>query len=125
MSYYRRRGTALVDTSKGILVVAGRRKLFITPGGGANKGESRKKATIRELREETGLKTYYCKYLFKWYGGKHKTWQDCHKIFLIKAEGHARPRHEVKYITYWKPNSKIRLSYNTQSIINKYLNEYK
>ncbi len=47
MSNKRRKGVAIVDTNKGILVVAGRSKKFILPGGGAKKWESRKKATIR------------------------------------------------------------------------------
>jgi 8-oxo-dGTP diphosphatase len=51
----RRRGTAIVETPIGILVVAGRRKLYILPGGGANIGESRTKAAVRELKEETGI----------------------------------------------------------------------
>ena len=53
----RRKGVAIVDTDKGILLVAGRSKKFMLPGDGAKGWESRKKATIRELYEETGLKT--------------------------------------------------------------------
>jgi len=45
----RRRGTAIVGTSRGILVVAGRNKLSVLPGGGANKEESRTEAVVREL----------------------------------------------------------------------------
>jgi 8-oxo-dGTP diphosphatase len=37
----RRRGAAIVDTPKGVLIVSGKRKIFILPGGGANKGEGR------------------------------------------------------------------------------------
>jgi len=32
----RRRGTAIVETEEGILVTAGRSKVFILPGGGVN-----------------------------------------------------------------------------------------
>ena len=37
----RRRGVAIVENSKGILVVAGHSKKFMLPGGGANRWESR------------------------------------------------------------------------------------
>ena len=70
MIYKRRKGVAIVDTDKGILVVAGRNKKFILPGGGAERLESRKKATIRELYEETGLRTRNITYLFRYVGGK-------------------------------------------------------
>lgn len=116
MSY--RRGTAIVDTNKGILVTSGRKKTFLLPGGVARKSESRKRAAIRELEEETGLKAYSCKYLFRHRGFAR------HKVFLIKAKGHARPRHEIKHIAYWKPGSHLHLSNSTKEIIERYL-EYK
>lgn len=126
----RRRGAAIVDTPKGILVVSGRKKLFILPGGGANKGESRKKAAIRELHEETGLHAISSHYLFKYVGLVHKShggghFQDYNKVFLIKTAGIARPRHEVKHIAYWKLGSNIRISGTTQHIIQKYLDEFR
>ena len=57
MVYNRRRGTAIVEFPEGILVVSQGSEYFMLPGGGANKGESRRKAAIRELKEETGLKS--------------------------------------------------------------------
>lgn len=126
MVHRRRRGTAIVETSKGILVASGRRKIFLLPGGGAEGWESRRRAAIRELREETGLHTKESTYLFSFIGGIHKDhkgghFQDHHKVFLIKAEGDARPRHEIKYIAYYTPDSNIRLSSITKEIIDKYL----
>jgi len=128
MTHKRRRGTAIVDTSKGILVTSGHKKVFILPGGEANKNESRMQAAIRELQEETGLIAYDAKYLFSYVGSKNKTFRgkhyfrDHHKVFLIKANGTARPKHEIKHIAYYKLRSDIRISHTTKSIIDRYYN---
>ena len=46
----RRKGVALVETEKGILMVREKgHRNFSLPGGGTNKGESRKDAAMREL----------------------------------------------------------------------------
>ena len=121
----RRRGTAIVETEQGILVTAGKSGIFILPGGGANKHETRIKAAVRELREETGLKPYYVKYLFRHVGGVHKShghgyFQDYHTVCLVKATGEAKPRYEIKRIAYYKPGSGVRISGVTREIIEKY-----
>jgi ADP-ribose pyrophosphatase YjhB (NUDIX family) len=129
----RRRGTAIVETSKGILVTASRNKLFLLPGGGAEKWESRRKATIRELREETGLKAYSWKYLFTYHeprynfhNGKRRKIRNLHKVFLIKASGTPKPNyHDVSHIGYWDSQSNIKISRTTKAIIDKYLSEFK
>ncbi len=128
----RRRGTAIVETYRGILVASGRKKLFLLPGGGAEKWESRRRATIRELKEETGLKAYYWRYLFTYhepkYGsdGKKRKIRNLHKVFLIKATGNPKPNyHDVKFINFWNPHSNIRISRNTKKIIEIYLRDYK
>ncbi|MDD4083275.1 MAG: NUDIX domain-containing protein [Sphaerochaetaceae bacterium] len=122
----RKKGVALVETRKGILVVAGRRKIYSLPGGGADKGESRRKASIRELREETNLKTKSSKYLFsykgsKWHDHKGRSVRNDAKVFLINAYGNARPKHEIKHVTYWNPKSKIHVSRGSLLLIRKYL----
>jgi 8-oxo-dGTP diphosphatase len=122
----RRKGVALVDSKKGILVVSGRSKIFSLPGGGANKNESRKHATIRELEEETGLKTKSIKYLLsykgkRWHNHKGISVINYVKVFLVKAEGEAKPKNEIKYIFWWKPDSKINISERTKKIIDEYL----
>ena len=133
MTIVRRRGTAIVETPKGILVTASRNKLFLLPGGGAEKWESRRKATIRELREETGLKAYSWKYLFtyhepkyNYHDGKRRKIRNLHKVFLIKAEGIPKPNyHDVSHVDYWKYGSKVNISRTTKAIIEKYLKEHK
>lgn len=121
----RRRGTAIVETEEGILVTAGRSKIFLLPGGGANKHETRIEAAMRELREETGLKPYYAKYLFRHVGRVHKShghgyFQDHHTVCLVKAKGVPSPRHEIKHIAYYKPGSGVRISGVTREIIERY-----
>lgn len=130
MTKVRRKGASIVDTSKGILVVAGRSKKFILPGGGTSRWESRKRAAIRELYEETGLKTKRIRYLFSYVGHKFhsphgRPFRNYAKVFLIKSYGKARPRHEIKHIAFWKPNSKIHITQGTMKVIEKYLKEYK
>jgi len=121
----RRRGTAIVEAQEGVLVTAGRSKVFLLPGGGANRGESRIEAAMRELIEETGLKPYYAKYLFRHVGKVHKShghgyFQDHHTVCLIKAHGNPGPRHEIKHVAYYKPGSGVRISGVTKEIIEKY-----
>jgi len=55
MALKRRRGTTIIDTPKGILVVSHNNKTFGLPGGGVEVGESKKQATIRELKVEPTL----------------------------------------------------------------------
>ena len=125
----RRKGIAIIDTNKGILVGA-ITDTFILPGGGAKHWESRKKATIRELYEETGLKAKKIKYLFsnigiKWRNHKGKLVKNFSKIFLVEAEGKPRPRSEIKKIAFYTPESKIKIGEGSKKIIDIYLSKYK
>jgi len=121
----RRKGVAIVESKKGILVVSGRSKIFALPGGGAKRGESRRRATKRELREETGLRTKSTKYLFSYVGRK---WKDSRKrivinyakVFSIKAFGRLRPRSEIRHVGWYKAGSSLRISKSTKKLIEKY-----
>ena len=119
----RRRGTAIVETPKGVLVIAGNRGLYLLPGGGARRGESRMEATIRELREETGLVAKSCRYLFSYDDPDDgRRIRNLHKVFLIDADGEPRRKtHESRYVGYWRPGSNLNVSRTTKLLIERYL----
>jgi len=110
-AYDRRRGTAIVEDERGILVVA-QRKTFLLPGGGPKGNEYQIQAAIRELIEETGLYPVEVKYLFTFKRAK---------IFRIKTKGVARPKNEIKKIAYYRKSNGVKVSSNTQKIIDIYL----
>ena len=126
----RKRGVAIVEFKKGILVVSTDGKKFMLPGGGAKRFESRKKATIRELYEETGLKTKYIKYFFqftgkKWHNHKNKLVKNDTKVFIVKTLSKPNPKNEIKYLKFWKPKSKISLTPGAKEAIERYLDSNK
>ncbi len=127
MVFNRRRGTAIVEFPEGILVVSQGSESFMLAGGGANKGESRRKAAMRELQEETGLKPLDSKYLFSYKGRLHKdfksrgSFRDYHKVFLIKTDGTPTPQKEIKRIAFFKEGSGLKLVYSTKEILEKFL----
>src|SRR5512141_2795368 len=92
----RRRGTAIVETLRGILVVSHDNRTFYLPGGGAEKGESQKTAAIREIKEETSLETVACSALFK-----YESLFDNREVFLVETNGVAKPSSEINYIDYF------------------------
>ena len=110
----RRRGTAIIDTPKGILLTAISHQ-YLLPGGGPKRGESRLQAAIRETKEETGLEPYYAEILFQYDSHSNK-----HTVVLIKANGEARPRMEVSKIKYYNSGDDIKMSSATKVIIKKY-----
>jgi 8-oxo-dGTP diphosphatase len=110
----RRRGTVIVDTIRGILVVSYNNRTFYLPGGGAEGCESRKDAAIRELYEETCLETCACRFLFE-----YESMTNSHKVFLIESKGVARPRNEIKYVDFFD-GSNLKVSDSTWEIIERY-----
>lgn len=124
---YRRRGTAIVETERGILLTGRPGRPFILPGGGAKRGESRFMAALRELTEETGLLPYAAEIIFKHKGkirptmsGRHK-FQDHHTVCLVKASGTPRPGGgDAKRISYYYQGCNVWISTTTKEIIERY-----
>lgn len=133
----RRRGTVILETSQGILVVAGHHGSFMLPGGGANKGESRFVAALRELTEETSLLPYEAKVIFNHLGHEHPTlsgkrkYQDHHTVCVVKATGAIRLRDDAKRLAYvdlntgigfdpFSPGKELMVSDTTKEILEKY-----
>jgi 8-oxo-dGTP diphosphatase len=110
----RRRGTAIVETPEGILVVSRDNRTFFLPGGGAESGESRRDAAVRELKEETGLQAVDCNFLFE-----YPSFTNDHKVFLMATAGVAEPENEIKYIDYFD-GSNLKVSNTTWEIIELY-----
>jgi 8-oxo-dGTP diphosphatase len=133
---YRRRGTAIVETPTGsIIVTSGSRKdaskkdrkPFILPGGGAERGETRFIAALRELKEETSLQPYAAEIIFLHKGKVRPTmsgrgnFQDHHTVCVVKASGKPKPNmHDVKQIDYYYPGCHIWISKTTKEIIERY-----
>ena len=114
MANKRRRGTVIVDTPDGILVVSFDNRTFYLPGGGAEEGESEKDAAIRELKEETNLSTVDCSFLFN-----YDTFTNNHKVFLIDSDGVPKPSNEIRYIDYFN-GSNLKVSNATWEILELY-----
>jgi 8-oxo-dGTP diphosphatase len=120
----RRRGTAIVDTPNGILVVSLDGSNFTLPGGGAKRNESRREAAIRELMEETGMKAVGLTHLFEFMGGTHEgprggSFRNAHEVFLVTATGTPEPGQEVKRVSYFD-GSGPSLTPSAKKIIERY-----
>jgi 8-oxo-dGTP diphosphatase len=124
MVRYRRRGTAIVETPKGILMVSQLGRRYTLPGGGAWPTESRLEAAKRELMEETTMVAVDGSFLFEYRGLVHKgprggLFRNAHKVFLMTATGVPEPRNEVKYVAYYD-GSNLSLSFSAKKIIAMY-----
>lgn len=115
--HIRRRGVALVETEEGILMVRENGKpCFSLPGGKANSNETRLKASMRELQEETGMipltAEYLCEYVGREFTTRHgQHFQNHAKVFVVKAKGIASvmDKNEISKIAWWKPGCDLPL----------------
>ena len=89
------RGTAIVETEKGIILGESKSGRILLPGGRAKSGESRFLAAVRELREETTLKATCAKTLFE-----YKDLRDFHKIVWVASYGSPKAKDDLVAIHY-------------------------
>lgn len=86
---------------------------FRLPGGKPEKGDASIQAAIRELREETGLRAYNVRYLFKFHESK---------VFKIRANGEPVPNSEIHYFDFFEPwkQVEVKVSRNALKILEMY-----
>lgn len=118
----RRRGTAIVETEDGILVNAMLRGPYILPGGATHRRETRLRAAIRELEEETHLRALAAVELFEYIGKPNRLfrYQDHHKVVYIVATGTARRGGEVAYIDWYRDGSSLNVSGESVRVVSLY-----
>ncbi|AGB49197.1 ADP-ribose pyrophosphatase [Methanomethylovorans hollandica DSM 15978] len=114
-AYGRRRGTAIINTEKGIIVVAERNSKFLLPGGGTRPHEMQIESAIREVKEELGVYPVEVKFLFRYMAAK---------VFFMKVVGTPIPHNEISRIGYYNPSCNLEVSNNTKKILDIYYGSY-
>ena len=124
MDGFRHRCTVILETPEGVLVAAESNGVYCLPGGKIEDGETGEEAVVRELLEETGLEVTETRFLFQ-YPGRPARLSDgdvvrnMHEVYLVKANGKARPLEEIRSITTYElaKKSGLPLAIDTDEIV--------
>lgn len=122
----RERGTAVVPTERGILVVQERNGLWNLPGGGVNKRETVESGVLRELNEETGLQGKNPRRLFDvagnpWKDSRGRKNVNLNEVFIVDdIVGTPIASNEISKIGYYTPDSDLKLGGSAKKILDAY-----
>ena len=121
MQHKKRRGTAIVDTPNGIMLVKMKGDKFLLPGGGAHNNEARIYTAIRELQEETTLIAKKVCYLFDFESDFYNQ-----KVFYIEPEKLSpTPSNEIVDIGYYPGIDEDAIYKSSLQMIRLYNAKYK
>jgi 8-oxo-dGTP diphosphatase len=112
----RRRATAIIESSRGILLVGARYMAYALPGGGIKAGEAPEAAIVREVFEETTLAVTATEFLFE-----YCSYASHHFVYRIEFRGLPKPSQEVQFIAYFPASARLRLSPDTVTILGRYV----
>ncbi|MBI3743575.1 MAG: NUDIX domain-containing protein [Chloroflexi bacterium] len=113
----RRRGTVILEMPDGIMLVREhRKKEFVLPGGRTKKREPAILAAIRELHQATSLVPDDVRFLFD-----HSTRIHDHTVYVVKADGDAKPYRRIAAVAHWQPGLDVEISPGTREILSRYM----
>jgi ADP-ribose pyrophosphatase YjhB (NUDIX family) len=122
----RQRGTIIVPSPEGILLVLEKSGVFSLPGGALEIGEDPGVGACRELEEETGLRCVgEPLFLFTqpgrpyWFGAE--LFQNTHIVYQAIAQGEIKIDPEIRGIAYYNPGAySLRMTHATQRILDRF-----
>ena len=115
----RTRATVIAQQNGKVLLIRERgARQFSLPGGGIERGEFTVEAALRELREETKLRTVRAKRLFDYEGATQ-----LHKVVWAEVRGSVKlQRKEVSQYKWWDGKEPVSMLPSARAILSKSAN---